>query len=141
MLNTTFRSQTSGVREWPILAWLRGAERVLFGRAACAVAACLTVLIILGCMTNNYCSMPEGVSEADGILTQTGEASLPGSSEQFIYYPVPYSSPPNLELEGTLNYFKLLEQKADGFRIRNEYSLTHSVTWKARGQRIPPSNR
>src|SRR3954452_8045487 len=103
-----------------IFQW-RHVERVLSGRPAGAAATLLTMLIIFGCMTHNHYHTTEGVSAIDGTLTQAGEVSVSGGSEQVIFYPVPFASPPNLELGRDQEWCKLVEQRADGFRIRNNY--------------------
>jgi len=149
MLKSTFRSQTPGVREWRGLSWLRAAERVLFSRPAGALSALLTTLIIFGCMSTNHYHTTEEVRVAPAgegsesqatALVQSGKITFKAGTMQVIYYPIPYASPPNLELDDA-EYFDLLEQKDKFFRIRchtNSDYEKFTSHWKARGLPIPP---
>ncbi len=136
----TSQSQAPGVR-WRRLHRM---ERVLSSRPAGAAATCLTVLIILGCMTHNhYHSDPDKVvADVNSPLTQDGKIILRPGAEQIIYYPLAYAVPPNLELEDRLNLCEVLEQKENYFHVRmrtGTYSVGDGIPWKARGVRpLPP---
>lgn len=76
--------------------------------------------------------------EDPNVLKQTGSVSIPRGEIREVYYPVPYPSPPNLEIDDSFHHYTILEQKADHFRIRNDNGSWH-VTWTARGVRVPPA--
>src|SRR4051794_30240485 len=103
--------------------------------AASALVAALTAPAFVGCLS----FPPDGSSvsqsaRARSILTQEGEVVLPARSEQDVYYPVPYGSPPNLELDADLFHrCEVVEQRADRFRVRNPTLLPHTINWTARG--------
>jgi hypothetical protein len=70
------------------------------------------------------------------VLTQEGTVSLRPGSEQTVYYPLPYASPPNLELQDNYDSYEVVEQKETCFRIRSGSSpWNRPATWKARGVR------
>jgi hypothetical protein len=103
-----------------------------------ATAAALMLTIIMGCM-----SLQIGCKTGpDGTICQEGKVSLEGHQELDVYYPVPYASPPNLEIEGDSG-FDIIEQKADHFRLRCKVlhiggdGRTH-WNWKARGPKCSP---
>jgi hypothetical protein len=147
MSRSTIRSQVSGVR-W---RWLHQADRVLCSRPAGAAAAVLTLLIILGCTTHNHyqnadpivaeakVTTPAPEASATEALAQKGKIFFKAGTEQVIYYPIPYASTPNLELDDP-GYFELLEQHETSFRIRcrtgTDYQ-TFTTHWHARGVRAP----
>src|ERR1700730_3352638 len=85
----------------------------------------------------------EGADNPDesGILTQDGKILIRPGSEQIIYYPIGFVSPPNLELEDGSHYCDTVEQKEGYFRVRFHtgfWTSQESLTWKARGVRCPP---
>jgi hypothetical protein len=106
-----------------------------------ATAAALMLAIITGCMS---LSMSIGCKTGpDGTVCQEGKVSLEHDQELDVYYPVPYASPPNLEIEGVSDGYEIIEQKADHFRIRCKVLVigrdgrTH-WNWKARGSKCSP---
>ena len=123
--------------------------RVLCSRAAGAVAACLSAVIAFGCMgiaignrtaeETKACCSP-GVDDS-GALMQEGKIHIRPGSEKLIYYPIPYASPPNLEIEDTCDYCDVIEEKENCFRVRFHDNFTttqQTLCWKARGVRCPP---
>jgi hypothetical protein len=100
--------------------------------------------LFLGCMSfsiggRNYeCHRLDGLCDNE-VLSQHGAVRLSPGDEQDVYYPIPYASPPNLELGDLLRIdYILLEQRADHFRVRIKSCLDLvTLTWKARGVRAP----
>jgi hypothetical protein len=106
----------------------------VYRRITAALSTLLT-LILLGCM----CPVIVGErfkKKDDETLCQTGEVRL-SSGEQDVYYPVPFASTPNLELDPGM-FVQILDQKPDHFRIGSSVSLGN-VDWKARGIRSLPA--
>ena len=125
--------------------------RILSSRPAGAVAACLSALVVLGCMgiaignrtaeEMKSCSSPGPSAEDNGPLTQEGKIHIRPGSEKLVYYPIPYSSPPNLELADDLDYCDVIEEKENCFRVRFHTGFSTSqqtLCWKARGVRCAP---
>ncbi len=126
---------------FPTASWRCRAARLLLSRPVGAVAAAAVVLIILGCMSLSFGGLSIGChSEPDGTLCQEGDLKLLQGQDQEIYYPIPYVSPPNLELSGDVDHCEIVEQKPDHFRIRNPKGATSCPHWRARGLRaaVPP---
>jgi hypothetical protein len=127
---------------------LRRVERVLFSRSAGALAAAVSALIFLGCMSISIgCRTSEeakACAEDGNVLTQEGKIPISPSVavEQTIFYPVAYASPPNLELHDPLGVYHVVEQKETCFRVRlantGAWCSGAPATWKARGVRCPP---
>jgi hypothetical protein len=119
----------------------RRTVRLLLSRPVGALAAAVLVLIILGCMSLSFGGLSIGCrSEPDGTLCQEGDVKLLAGQDQEIFYPIPYVSPPNLELSGDVDHCEIIEQKPDHFRIRNPKGATSCPHWRARGLRasVPP---
>lgn len=102
-------------------------------------AGCLWVFIILGCM-----SLSIGGSHIIPLsdhepFCQRGSTALGPEGEREIYYPIPFASPPYLEVEDPLAKYVIVEQHADHFRIRGvrDRFPSEEVRWKARGLRAP----
>jgi hypothetical protein len=120
---------------------------MVFGRASAGVAACLGIVVVLGCMSINLGGRSADESKPcpdDGVLVQEGKVPVRPGSEQVIYYPVAYASPPNLEVQDALGLCDVLEQKETCFRVRfhpNFQTTNASLSWKARGVRgsSPPA--
>ena len=122
----------------------------LFSRSGAIAAGVALLLIFLGCMSfeGSHVDRTEVVSPpevpnpylvGDGLLEQEGRGAIRGLAEEDVYYPVPYISPPNLELEGDPEFVRLVYQRRDHFRIKNWCNNTHyvgSFHWKARGVKI-----
>ncbi len=99
------------------------------------VLVCLP-LLATGCLCLNIggCDHPEN----DGVLTQSGEAICGPGRPVIVYYPIPYATPPNLEIRDCFKKCTVLEQKADCFTIAQDSRSFPSVEWTARGVRAQP---
>jgi hypothetical protein len=126
----------------------RGVRRrlaaLMFSPAAARVAAGLYLLIALGCMSftigGRGSDEVRPATEDVGMLTQEGKVPVRPGSEQLIYYPVSYASPPNLELEDPFHVSDIVDQKENCFRVRFHESVASAdltLLWKARGVRGP----
>jgi hypothetical protein len=71
----------------------------------------------------------------DGMLVQEDEVSVPAGQQQVVYYPIPYSRPPNLTLDDDMGHFVVVEQYSDHFCVGNRIPFSETVTWKARGKK------
>jgi hypothetical protein len=112
---------------------------MLLSRPAGALGGGVIVLIILGCMSLSFGGLSIGCkTEPDGTVCQEGKVSMHRGQELDVYYPVPYASPPNLELSGDADKCEIVEQKADHFRIRCKDPCDATPHWQARGLRCPP---
>ena len=83
-------------------SWRAKCSAVLFSRPSAAIAAAVTALIFLGCMSLNlggrtYESHTCDSPGEDGLFLQQGEVQLKGKGQQDVYYPVPFAHPPNLQ--------------------------------------------
>jgi hypothetical protein len=66
-------------------------------------------------------------------LKQSGVAKLPFDAGNYpVYYPAPYTSPPNLVIENLPAFAAVTEQAADHFTIRKMIGPEH-VAWNAEG--------
>jgi hypothetical protein len=90
----------------------------------------------MGCLSLNFGGHS---SKADdpAVLTQTGSATIPRGQEAVVYYPKPYTSPPNLETDDSFHNYKIVEQKPECFRVRNEGGAW-DLKWTARGVGTQP---
>ena len=70
--------------------------------------------------------------ESSGPYTK-GSFAKPTGEPITIYYPVPYASPPNLELREPLNKCRITAQRADSFRIVPDSPGMLDPNWTARG--------
>jgi hypothetical protein len=118
---------------------------VLFGRTAGALAACLFVLFSLGCMSFWFgtpgCEIITKAGAEDcEVLTQEGRVAVRPASDQVVFYPVAYASPPNLEIEDRFQVCDVVEQKENCFRVHFRASTGGEITvaWKARGMKAAP---
>jgi hypothetical protein len=100
------------------------------------------VLIFLGCMSfsigERCVESPPGTTP----LVQEGEVRVQLGTEQDVYYPIPYASPPNLTIDDLMNECMIVSQEADHFRIRNDGKANMRwgsvpIKWKARGLKGP----
>jgi hypothetical protein len=115
---------------------------LLLRRTAGVASAFAWLAIILGCMS---LSIGERTTLPDDRLayTQEGSAHIEIGQELDVYYPVPYASPPNLELKG-LGSYTIVDQQADHFRVRAKVEGNtigwEGFDWTARGVRVvlPP---
>jgi hypothetical protein len=115
---------------------------VIFSREVGLLATGLVVLIFLGCMSLSFGERSAEAPAPDcGPLVQKGEVTVPAGTEQDVYYPIPFASPPNLTIRDMIEECVVVDQKPDHFRIRNERKLGVSVCghvavqWTARGLR------
>jgi hypothetical protein len=110
-------------------------------RAAGALSLAALAVIVLGCMSlsfggRNYTTH---LVEDDGLLCQEGKVKLGCSEERAVYYPIPYASPPNLDVSAGIVEVAVLDQKPDHFRVRWAPGISSGppplVCWKAKGLR------
>jgi hypothetical protein len=95
--------------------------------------ALLLPILATGCFCLSIGGSEKGTSE-DGIVKQSGKIELDRGRELDVYYPIPYASTPNLELDDWFNNYRIIEQKADHFRVKN-VGGAFGVEWTARGVR------
>jgi hypothetical protein len=72
------------------------------------------------------------------ILKQQGSVNISAGNSQEVFYPIAYASPPYLHLNGDANwqFVKLLEQKADHFKINCTAQIgSTQIRWQAEGVR------
>jgi hypothetical protein len=140
MSNTGHRSKAPNwrVSRW---AWI---EDVLFSRSAACVATCLAALIVLGCMSislgGHSVEEVKVTPETSAVLLQEGRIPVRPGGEQDVYYPVAYSSRPNVEIDDPLGLCDIVDQKENCFRVRfhaNSGNGAQVLTWKARGAHVP----
>jgi hypothetical protein len=107
----------------------------LLSRRAGVVAAVAVLVILLGCMSISIGKFGTTGStiEADGVLCQEGEATVPPGVIWQVHYPIPFLHPPSLEVGDTFHRSVLIGQDEGCFRVRNDSSSTVTVSWKARG--------
>jgi hypothetical protein len=123
-------------------SWRTRLGRIVLSRPVGVLAGAALLLIFLGCMSLSIGCKPDG----DGTICQEGKVCLQGEEERDVYYPVPYASPPNLEISDGGSWYEIIEQKADHFRIRSggaAHSDRHSA-WASDGaaaanERLPGS--
>ena len=122
--------KAGGVRGW------------LSSRGLGIASAVFLAILFLGCMsftiggrtyehdayTNRY---------EDGLYVQRGKIRIPAKSEQDVYYPVAYDHPPNVVLEDDHDDCAIIEQQTDHFRVRNNGLFRETMSWCARGTRLP----
>jgi hypothetical protein len=104
----------------------------LCSRRGGAVAAVLLLLIVLGCISIGSSSDGDHSASTDGTCRQQGSLKIEGGEEREVFYPVPYVTPPYLELDHT-DVCRLVAQHATHFRIHNTDHFQRTVEWKARG--------
>ncbi len=138
-------------------------------RSFMLITTALVGLMMISCMSLSFggrtYEAPEaecgsspacGCKQVDGVLVQKGQINLRGQLSpevvQTVYYPVPYASPPNLQVggDGFLDEaIVLVEQHPDHFKYRTSGSHVFGgsipIRWTARGVRradtIPPPSR
>lgn len=110
-------------------------------RKVTAAALAVWGLIILGCMSISIGGKHFSAAPCEnGTFAQCGETPILAGCEQDIYYPIPYASPPYLEIDGTFSECTIVEQHADHFRVKSTAShFSRNVKWTAKGVKaIPP---
>jgi hypothetical protein len=104
-------------------------------------ALILLVCVILGCMSISFGGRTVEIHD-DGLLVQEGEDYVKEGTTQTVYYPIPYASTPNLEIDDVCDKIEVEEQAFDHFRIRGVPSVNQNaspVEWKANSLRGPPA--
>ena len=108
-----------------------------FQRAALGMVMLLLAIAQTGCICLSFGGTSE--SEDHATFVQTRKLVLQPGQELDVYYPVPYASPPNLEIEDTWRSCVVIDQKPDHFRIRSDSRFGQvfgeDVKWTARGIR------
>lgn len=102
-------------------------------------------LLATGCFCLNIGGCGCDHAEPNGVLAQKGKFAGANGGPMTIYYPVPYASPPNLELHDPFHNYTIVDQRADSFRIVQDQihvgpggiASDASVEWTARGVRSP----
>ena len=96
---------------------------------AAAFAAALTLLIVVGCV-----STPTGPGHP--AFEQKGEITIKSGEEKDIFFTTPYVKAPSIEVkDDNFNDVKIVDCKADHFRVRNDTFQIHYVSWTANGER------
>jgi hypothetical protein len=112
-----------------------GGRRLTRRKLLLLLALICLPLLATGCIALSFGGCEH--AEASGVLTQSGKVTCKCESQVTVYYPVPYASPPNLEIHDQARNFSLLEQRADCFRIVQVSPGLPNVDWTARGVRSP----
>ena len=76
-----------------------------------------------------------------GPLVQAGDLTPPVPPDSYgwrgpveVFYPVPYTSPPELTFPVAPRNFQVKEQRADGFKVEiTECGTEQAPTWRAKG--------
>jgi hypothetical protein len=115
-----------------------------FFRLAGIAGGMLLLSIVLGCMSFSFGGHEVSIEHngGDGITCHDGTIQVPAHACLNVYYPAPFSSKPNLEVTECFGRCEILEQREDGFRVRNNSIFTVTAEWQARGLRIvqiPPT--
>jgi hypothetical protein len=100
---------------------------------AALVSALVATAVVLGF---ELVRRPGSVTSKSDLLEQSGEMSLRNGESVEVFYPIPYDLPPNLSLSGgDTAACKILEQKADRFRVTYAGGFTHTTaTWRSLGK-------
>src|SRR5215831_12941331 len=99
----------------------------------------ILLVIFLGCMSFNI-GWPVAETGSEDVLVQKGTLHPTGMSEQDVFYPIPYASPPNLTFDEMFHHdFIVVDQQPDHFRVRfvkdRPLSNLLGVEWTTRGLR------
>ena len=97
------------------------------------VTGLLFLAISLGCMSLSFGGRTEVVAPEGALTRQSDTIHLGPAQEIFVYYPVPYATPPNLVVSDTWRDCRVVEQRPDGFRVKNMSSSARDMDWTARG--------
>jgi hypothetical protein len=131
----------------------------LLSRPVWIGAFVVVVLILLGCMSSvtreepvttvqsvgtppepfqevNRAGWYESLPPGDGLLEQEGSVNIPAHAYLDVYYPIPYISPPNLNVRCSWNDCLVVGQKPDHFRLHNPESSARHVDWKVKGVKV-----
>jgi hypothetical protein len=117
-----------------------GNLRLILSRFVVICAATLCVALVSGCM--NICVDRSWCVSDEALCKQNGSFTLKGGEELDVYYPLPYSSPPNVTVKATFHEdnFALIGQYPDHFRVKNTGHFGREMTWESKGLRLssPP---
>lgn len=91
-------------------------------------------IVCAGCFS--LCIGYPGQEGVDGVLTQHGKVQCITGQPETVFYPVPYASPPNLEIDQDKKSWTILEQRTDAFCITRTMDGP-ALQWTARGSRAP----
>jgi hypothetical protein len=133
------KAQATHVARRPVIDWHQ-LERTVFSPTAACAAAWLSLMVMLGCMNISIGGSSDSCSAVTGEFKQTGSVTLPAGAVKVVYYPVPFGSLPNLELDDANGTCEIIEQKEGYFRIRCREIAggnTHTFGWTARGIHVP----
>jgi hypothetical protein len=115
--------------------WIKRNRR----RGYVAAGAALVALVCsMGCLSLQFGGKSNCTEDAS-MVPQTSSITIPKGQELTVYYPKAFASPPNLELDNSSPTCKIVEQKADHFRVRNDGATPLTVTWSARGMPGQPA--
>jgi hypothetical protein len=92
--------------------------------------------LVLACVAG--CQSAPGGPAVESAAHQHGATIVLANDEQDVYYPVPFVSPPNLQVKSAFDDCSIIEQKPDHFRLKNPNMFSREVVWEARG--IPISS-
>jgi hypothetical protein len=114
-----------------------------FGRTSASCATAISLLAVLGCMSIGapmFEAKGTGL-EATDVVSQEGKIPVQAGKDRIVYYPKPYGSPPNLELEDPSGVCEIVEQRETCFVVHFRSTVwggPSAVTWKARGVQTTP---
>ena len=108
-------------------------------RGFAAVGAISFLACSLACMSFTIGGKTENVTPDEVGGRQHGKLQVAPGQESVVYYPSPYMSPPNLEFDdaNVTKTCQIVEQRPDGFRVRNTSASTIDVGWQTRGMKAP----
>lgn len=119
----------------PKTPWVKRNRRRGYGAVGAALVA---LACTMGCVNLQF-GGKSNCTEDPSVVPQTSSITIPKGQELTIYYPKAYVSPPNLELDNSSAACKIVEQKADHFRVRNDGATPLTVNWTARGMPAQPA--
>jgi hypothetical protein len=110
-------------------------------RGLAVVGAVSFLACSLACMSFTIGGKTENVTSEEVGGRQHGKLQVAPGQESVVYYPTPYMSPPNLEFDdaNVTKTCQIVEQRPDGFRVRNTNGATIDVGWQARGMKATPT--
>jgi hypothetical protein len=114
-----------------------GARKITRRKLLLLLALVCVPLLTTGCLCLNIGGFGCDHGDPDGVTAQKGELNQGHGGPVTVYYPVPYASPPNLELHDPFHRCKILEQRPDCFVVVMDGPGIPSVDWTARGVRTP----
>jgi hypothetical protein len=100
------------------------------------------ILVILVCVAAGFAAgwfgRPWLTGPPDPLL-QDGFLSLPDKEPHDVFYPRPYEGPPNLTIKDESGALMVVEQRADGFKVRIHKGNPpiSGYYWQAKGVPAP----